>query len=190
MVNKKMTVVYGKRISRSSTSVKRGRGLLNKVIDLLPVELHIPGGYRYCGPGTRLTTRLSRGDPGINQLDEACKQHDIAYAKYSDDKNRNIADRILANKAWERVTSTDASLAERAAAWAVTTAMKTKSKLGMGHTRRRRACRKRRCRTNNIRKKKITNKSGGGTRRRVNHQRRRKTAKGLYLRPYPYAQYD
>lgn len=181
-----MSVVYGKRISHNLTSIKRGRGLLNKVIDLLPVELHIPGGYRYCGPGTRLTERLSRGDPGINQLDEACKQHDIAYAKYSDDKNRNIADRILANKAWERVKSSNASLAERAAAWAVTTAMNAKSKLGMGHTRLRRNRRKLRCRINSISKKKRTRRIGRGHAR--GRAQRRKTAKGLYLRPYPYAQ--
>ena len=24
--------------------------VLNKSIDMLPVELHLPGGYRYCGP--------------------------------------------------------------------------------------------------------------------------------------------
>lgn len=69
---------------------------MNKVVDLLSVELHIPDGYRYCGPGTKLAEMLRRGDPGINRLDGACKEHDVAYAKYSDDKNRNIADRILA----------------------------------------------------------------------------------------------
>lgn len=29
---------------------KHGKGLLNKLIDLVPVELHVPG-YQYCGPG-------------------------------------------------------------------------------------------------------------------------------------------
>lgn len=182
-----MSVVHGKRSSHRSATVKRGRGLLNKVIDLLPVELHIPGGYRYCGPGTKLSERLSRGDPGINRLDEACKQHDIAYAKYSDDKSRNIADRILANQAWERVKSSDANLAERAAAWAVTTTMNAKSKLGMGHRRLRRDRRKAR--------RKDGSGGGGGVRktngrqrrpRRIRRRRQQKTAKGLYLRPYPY----
>ena len=28
--------------------------LVNKSIDLLPIELHLPGGYQYCGPGTKL----------------------------------------------------------------------------------------------------------------------------------------
>ena len=31
-------------------SVKRGSGLVNKLIDNLPIELHLPG-YNYCGPG-------------------------------------------------------------------------------------------------------------------------------------------
>ena len=36
---------------------RRGKGLLNKIINNLPVELHIPG-YQYCGPdGTKLTKR-------------------------------------------------------------------------------------------------------------------------------------
>ncbi len=42
-------------------------------------ELHVPG-YSYCGPGTNIDARLKRGDPGLNQLDRACKIHDIDYA--------------------------------------------------------------------------------------------------------------
>ena len=106
--------------------------VLNKSIDLLPVELHLPGGYRYCGPGTKLKERLARGDPGINKLDEACKTHDIAYSKYSDNTNRRMADRRLADSAWARVKASDASLGEKAAAWAVTTAMNAKATLGAG----------------------------------------------------------
>ena len=62
---------------------KRGRGfksiipsiissvptLINRAVDALPVELHLPG-YRFCGPGTRLQDRLARGERGINELDE------------------------------------------------------------------------------------------------------------------------
>ena len=33
------------------------------------------------GPGTKLKKRLSRGDPGMNQLDKITKQHDIGYAR-------------------------------------------------------------------------------------------------------------
>jgi len=66
-------------------------------------------------------------------LDEACKQHDISYSQNRDNLNaRNIADRIPAQRAWECVIAKDASLGEKAAAWAVTNAMKAKRKLGMG----------------------------------------------------------
>lgn len=115
--------------------------VLNKAIDALPVELHLPGGYRYCGPGTRLKERLARGDPGINGLDEACKEHDIAYSLYKDNFKRKLADQRLAESAWKRVKSSDASLGERAAAWSVTTAMKAKSKLG-GRLKKKRGSKK------------------------------------------------
>lgn len=115
-----------------------GGKVLNRTIDILPVELHIPG-YQYCGPGTKLQTRLNRGDPGINKLDVACKQHDIIYSKSGDSNSRAEADRILADRAWERVKSSDASAAEKAAAWTVTNLMKLKTKFGGGRKRRRRS---------------------------------------------------
>ena len=70
MVTKKGVASCTKAVKRN----RRGKGLLNKVINKLPVELHILG-YQYCGPGTKLRKRLSRGDPGINPLDTACKEH-------------------------------------------------------------------------------------------------------------------
>ena len=105
---------------------KRGKGILNTIIDHLPVSLHVPG-YNYCGPGTKL-----RGQPAVNKLDEYCKQHDIFYSKTSDTAARNKADLVLADQAWERVKSLDAGIGERAAAYAIVNAMKVKSKLGMG----------------------------------------------------------
>lgn len=134
-----------KRRTTSTRRVTKGSGLisgilsagdkvLNKAIDLLPVELHLPS-YNYCGPGTKLAKRLARGDKGVNPLDEACKAHDIAYSKYSDSEHRREADKILTERAWSRVKSDNASLGERAAAWAVTTAMKAKTKLGGGRRR-------------------------------------------------------
>lgn len=127
--------------------VVKGGGLissvLNKAIDLLPVEAHLPGGYQFCGPGTKLKQRLARGDKGINPLDGYCREHDIAYDRFSDSANRAKADSRLAEQAWRRVSASDASLAEKAAAWAVTTAMKTKAKFGGGRRRRKRRCRPR-----------------------------------------------
>ena len=49
--------------------------------------------------------------------------------------DRHKADWILENRAWERVKSPNAKFGERAAAWFVTTAMKTKRKLGLGHSK-------------------------------------------------------
>lgn len=106
---------------------RKGKGLVNKLIDKLPVELHLPG-YSFCGPGTKLSKRINQS--GINKLDQACKQHDLAYDNPSLD--RSIADRKLEESAWERVKSKDANLKERAAAWFVTTAMKAKRKMGSG----------------------------------------------------------
>lgn len=108
---------------------KIGRGILNKLIDLIPYvgEFHPPK-YNFCGPGTKLTYRLARGDKGYNALDEACKQHDIAYSQSSDDKVREKADLKLASDAWERVKSSDASLEERGMAYLITNLMNAKAK--------------------------------------------------------------
>ncbi|XP_072758656.1 uncharacterized protein [Anoplolepis gracilipes] len=76
--------------------------------------------------------RLARGDRGINPLDAACREHDIAYFRSNDLVERHAADRILAKKAQIRITAKDSSLGERAAATAVWIAMKTKKKFGMG----------------------------------------------------------
>lgn len=163
---------------------------VNTIIDALPVELHIPG-YQYCGAGTKLDKRLARGDLGINKLDKACKEHDIAYSKYSDTSNRSVADNILAEKAWERVQSTDATLGERAAALAVAGAMKAKASVGGGYKKKKKSVRK---------KRKQNVKRGGNINRNYRKMRNKnrklkkkimqgdwkmtKSGKGLYLRPY------
>lgn len=108
-----------------------GKGFINNLINKLPVELHLPG-YQYCGPGTKLKERLAKGDPGINPLDKACKEHDIAYSQKKSVEDRHKADKILIDKAWQRVKSKDATLGERASALLVTNLMKGKVKLGMG----------------------------------------------------------
>lgn len=118
-------------VSSKRSQRKVGRGLINSIINNLPVELHLPG-YQYCGPGTKLRKRLARGDPGINLLDKACKEHDIAYSKYHNTSDRHIADRILAEKAWQRFKSKDASLSERVNSLLVTNMMQAKVKMGMG----------------------------------------------------------
>lgn len=72
---------------------------------------------------------MARGDPGINPLDSACKEHDIAYTNHSDTNSRYLADEKLQKYAMKRVFSKDASLGERATALAVSAAMKAKRSL-------------------------------------------------------------
>lgn len=111
----------------------RGRGLLNRLLNSKRIpELHIPGGYQYCGPFTNLKKRLERGDKGLNPLDRACLSHDLAYNQYTDLGKRHEADKVLAEKAWERVKASDSSLGEKAAALLVSGAMRVKRKLGAG----------------------------------------------------------
>ena len=129
-------------VHKRKITQRRGKGLVNSIINKLPVELHIPG-YRYCGPGTKLKERLARGDPGINPLYAACKEHDIAYSKNRDNLNaRHAADRVLTERAWKRVFAKDASLREKAAAWGLANTMKAKTKLGMGVRRKRKPSKK------------------------------------------------
>lgn len=108
-----------------------GEGILNTLIDNLPFELHSPG-YNYLGPGTNLQLKLEKDIQPINKLDAAAKEHDMAYSKNKELKERHKADQILENKAWERVKAKDSSLSEKINAYLTTNAMKIKRKVGMG----------------------------------------------------------
>lgn len=59
--------------------------------------------------GTRLEKRLKRGDRGINPLDAACKQHDIAYAESKSLDDRTIADKILQKAAFNRTLAKESN---------------------------------------------------------------------------------
>lgn len=112
---------------------KKAFGLIDSIINKLP-EIHIYS-YQYAGPGTKLEKRLARGDPGKNELDVACQDHDIAYATCEDSKSRHRADKILTDRAFKRIYSRDAKLDERAAALLVSGLMTAKvglTKIGMG----------------------------------------------------------
>lgn len=139
--------------------------------------------YQYCGPGTKLNKRLKRGDPGINGLDQACKQHDTAYDKNSNRKDRNKADNILAEQAWKRVRSSDAGIGERAAALGVAGLMKIKSTLGMGLRRQKRQKRRDagrsrpKRRTRRIRRRTRPMRRGRRVKKPIMKRRRRKRKK-------------
>lgn len=120
--------------TRSSKSKnKKGCGLIDSIINKLP-EIHIPG-YQFCGPGTELQKRLTRGDRGINKLDQACKAHDISYNLSKNSAERSKADKALIARASSRIYSQNAQLGERASALLVTGLMGAKvglSKIGLG----------------------------------------------------------
>lgn len=147
---------------------RTGRGFVDKLINKLPVELHFPG-YQFCGPGTKLQKRLKRGDTGVNELDKACKEHDIAYGIYRGGIGRLLADKKLARAAWDRVTSKDATLGERISALATTAAMRGKMNLTRFGGSLKQKRRKRR-------------KTGRRKKRKTVRRRTRKTGKGLKRR--------
>lgn len=129
MLIKRKKCCRRKRACNKVTS-HRGYGFVNKLINNLPFELHLPG-YNFCGPGTKLEKRLKRGDVGINPLDEACKIHDIAYSQSSSLANRHIADQQLAEAAEKRWRESN-NLSEKLYALGVNKIMKFKVKRGMG----------------------------------------------------------
>lgn len=114
-----------KKSDKGSCIKKSGKGFIDRLIDKLPFEVHVPG-YQYCGPGTKLEKRLKRGDAGINPLDAACKVHDIAYDQNKYSAERGKADKILQKESLKRVFSKDATLGERVTALGVAAAMKVK----------------------------------------------------------------
>jgi len=106
------------------------KGLLNRAINALPFELHIPG-YQFYGPGMHLEKRLVRGYRGINPLNATCREHDIAYSHSNDLAERHV-DEILGVETHKfRITAKDLTLGEKVAATAIWAAMKAITKMGM-----------------------------------------------------------
>lgn len=92
-------------------SSKRKFGFIDSIIEKLP-EIHIKG-YNFCGCNTDLKNRLARGELGINKLDLACMEHDIAYAESKDLISRCKADKQLISKAIRCVYAKDSQFGER-----------------------------------------------------------------------------
>ena len=72
----------------------KGGSLLNKVINNLPVEMHLLG-HNYTGPGTKLNKRLNpdltpkEWSKPINRVDKAAYHLDVCYLKNNDTATRN-----------------------------------------------------------------------------------------------------
>ena len=81
--------------------------------------------YQFCGPGTNLEKRLTRGDEGINRLDKVCKQHDIDYGNSQNLQDKHIADQKMVDTINQ---FKDKSITERA----VKNVISMKKKLGLG----------------------------------------------------------
>lgn len=110
---------------------KIGCGFLNSAINNLPFEMHMPG-YQFCGPGTKLKKRLDAGQRGINGLDRACRNHDMAYDNSKNFEDRKKADGILSKQAMDRAKSGSSNMGEKLAALTVASLMKAKSAIGAG----------------------------------------------------------
>lgn len=134
-------LAYANRKEKVNNSCTKGSGILNSAINALPFELHIPG-YQFCGPGTHLKKRLLLGQKGINQLDSACREHDIAYSNSKAIEERHKADKSLASTAKEIATAKDTKLGQRIAAAATWGLMNAKRKMGMGMNKKKNRKRK------------------------------------------------
>ena len=73
---------------------QEGGLLLNKAINNLPSEMHLPG-HNFTGPGTKLKKRLNpdltpkKWSEPVNHVDEAAYHHDLCYLKNDDTATRN-----------------------------------------------------------------------------------------------------
>ena len=156
--------LHGKNLSLKKKL--RGKGLINKLINKLPFELHIPP-LLFCGPGTNLKEKINVD--GINPLDQACKQHDIYYSQHPHTKDRHKADLILQEQAAERAKAADATLGEKISATIVKNAMKLKRAVGAGVRKRGAGVRRKRCKKGaGVRQR----KRGAGARRKRGGRRR------------------
>lgn len=94
-------------------------------------EWHIPG-YKFCGPGTKIASRIMRGDKPINELDEACEKHDLDYMTEVDNNEGLIkADEELVQAANKYITDHPSfwDTIDRLAAEFVAGVFKTKGKI-------------------------------------------------------------
>ena len=81
-----------------------GGSILNKMINNLPVEMHLLG-HNFTGPGTKLNKRLNADltpkewSKPINRIDKAAYHHDICYLKNNDTATRNnVCDKNMLNE--------------------------------------------------------------------------------------------
>ena len=113
----------------------KGGSVLNKMINSLPVEMHLLG-HNFTGPGTKLNKRLNADltpkewSKPINRIDKAAYHHDICYLKNNDTETRN---RVCDKNMLEEMNNIyNPSLRERMERGLVSTLIGTKKRFGWG----------------------------------------------------------
>ena len=113
----------------------KGGSILNKMINSLPVEMHLLG-HNFTGPGTKLNKRLNADltpkewSKPINRIDKAAYHHDICYLKNNDTATRNrVCDK---NMLEEMKNIYNPTLRERMERGLVSTLIGTKKRFGWG----------------------------------------------------------
>ena len=114
---------------------QKGGSLLNKAINNLPFEMHLPG-HNFTGPGTKLKKRLNpdltpkKWSKPVNRVDKAAYHHDVCYLKNNDTATRNaVCDK---NMLKELEGIYNPTLRERLDKSIVRKLIGTKVKFGMG----------------------------------------------------------
>ena len=113
----------------------KGGSILNKMINSLPVEMHLLG-HNFTGPGTKLNKRLNADltpkewSKPINRIDKAAYHHDICYLKNNDTETRNrVCDK---NMLEEMKNIYNPTIRERMERGLVSTLIGTKKRFGWG----------------------------------------------------------
>ena len=114
---------------------QKGGSLLNKAINNLPFEMHLPG-LNFTGPGTKLKKRLKpdltpkKWSKPINRVVKAAYHHDVCYFENDDAATRNtVCDK---NMLKELEGIYNPTLRERLDKSIVSKLIGTKVKFGMG----------------------------------------------------------
>ena len=122
-------------ICNAKKNIFIGGSILNKMINTLPIEMHLFG-HNFTGPGTKLQKRLKpdltpkEWSKPINKIDTAAYHHDICYLKNTDTKTRNdVCDTNMLNEMKNIQNPTFRERAERAL---VSSLIGTKKYFGMG----------------------------------------------------------
>lgn len=124
--------------NKKSCKCKTGKGVINKAINNLPFEMHLPG-HNFTGPGTQLLRGKKRLNDDltykewskpINKVDEAAYRHDVCYLENKDTKTRNeVCDTNMIN---ELDAISNPTIRERIDRAVVKPIIKAKKTFGMG----------------------------------------------------------